>query len=91
MTQQDIMTILAAAGLLLALLGWAYQLGFLGAKVQRNVIDIEKLNKELDDYKKESSKQDMEWRKEIRESFDKVYRKIDELPCKKPGWKRENC
>lgn len=86
-----ITTILAGAGLLLALLGWVYQLGFLSARIVRNEKDIEKLAQDIKEHEKNTELKDSNWRKEIRESFGKIYQKIDELPCKNPGWNKESC
>lgn len=73
-----------ALTLLLALLGWAYQLGFLGARVQRNEKDIGELK-----IKQDQNEKDL--RTEIRDSFNKVYQKIDDLPCHNPAWKKDHC
>jgi hypothetical protein len=80
--------ILVIAGLIitlgLAILGWAYQLGFMGARVQRNEKDIDAL-------KAKQERNDKDMRTEIRESFNKVYQKLDDLPCHNPKWDREGC
>lgn len=65
------------AGLVIALLGWAYQLGYMQARVNRNEKDVDALNKEF--------------RKEISESLRRIHEKIDQLPCKNPGWSKEKC
>lgn len=78
------MTIFAGAGLLLALLGWVYQLGFSGARLVRNEKDIEDLRKRFEE-------REMVFRNEVRDSFQRIYQKLDELPCKNPGWKRDDC
>lgn len=73
-----------ALTLIIALLGWIYQLGFMGARVQRN-------EKDIDDLKKTHDQNEKDLRTEIRESFNKVYAKLDSLPCKNPRWNGDDC
>ena len=75
-----LMTIGLVITLLIALLGWAWQIGFMSARIHRNEKDL----KEIRDNEKEM-------RIEIRECFDKVYKKIDSLPCHNPKWDRGQC
>ena len=84
MSQQDLITVFAGAGLLLALLGWVYQLGFSAARILRNEKDIEELRNKVED-------REVKFREEVRDNFKGLYRKIDELPCKNLGWKRDDC
>jgi hypothetical protein len=79
---------LAVVGLVitlgLALLGWAYQLGFMGARVLRSEKDISTLQLKQERAEKEQ-------RDEVKQVLEKVLAKIDELPCHNPGWKKEQC
>ncbi len=84
MTPQMLPVIFSGLGFVLALLGWAYQLGFMSARINRNEKDIEEL-------KKSAAQNDKDFRSEMREGFGKVYTKIDELPCHNPGWKKDKC
>lgn len=77
-------TIFAGIGLLLALLGWAYQLGFMGARVLRSERDIAEL-------KQEQTRIEREFREEVRRSFTELGGKIDALPCHNPRWDKEQC
>lgn len=63
--------------LVIALLGWAYQLGYANARINRNEKDISSLNKEF--------------RKEVTDSLRRLHDKFDKLPCKNPGWKQDKC
>ena len=65
------------AALITALLGWAYQLGYMQARVNRAERDIDMLNREF--------------KKEISESLRRIHEKIDDLPCKNPGWRKDDC
>ena len=85
MDHQSIMTALGVIGFVLALLGWAYQMGFLSARIVRNEKDIMELRAKSD-----QSEKDL--RLQLSESFSKVYEKLDALPCHNPGWgKGERC
>lgn len=84
MTAQTLMAIFAGIALLVSLLGWAYQLGFLGARVNRSEQDIAEL-------KRIQTQSERDFRAEMRESFGKVYSKLDELPCKNSGFTKEKC
>lgn len=66
--------------LLLSLLGWAYQLGRSDARTSRNEKDIADLQK----LREENAR---ELRESITANFDKVYVKLDALPCHNPRWK----
>jgi type II secretory pathway pseudopilin PulG len=77
MNVQTVMAVLAALGLVLALLGWAYQLGRSDARTTRNEQDIAEVRQLL--------------QTQVRASFEKVYEKIDSLPCHNPGWNKERC
>lgn len=81
MTLQDVGILIA---LVLTLLGWAYQLGRSDARLGRNEKDIA----ELQAYREQNAK---ELRENMRQSFEKVYNKLDELPCHNPGWRKEGC
>ena len=69
---------------ILTILGWAYQLGRGDARLSRNEHDIVELRRQREDNARDL-------RTELRESFDKVYRKIDELPCHSPAYKKDIC
>lgn len=81
MTLQDVGILIA---LVLTLLGWAYQLGRSDARLGRNEKDIT----ELQAYREQNAK---ELRENMSQSFEKVYNKLDALPCHNPGWKKEGC
>ena len=70
--------------LALALLGWAYQLGFMGARVQRNERDIIELGRKQDAHAESL-------RIQMTTGFEKVYEKLDALPCHNPGWREDKC
>jgi hypothetical protein len=70
--------------LLIALLGWAYQLGFLSNKIQRSEKDIAEINGKLVQNEKDL-------KGEMRDNFRLMFDKIDGLPCHNPGWKRGDC
>ncbi|HSW40406.1 MAG TPA: hypothetical protein VLL97_13035 [Acidobacteriota bacterium] len=70
--------------LVLALLGWAYQLGRSDARLGRNEKDIAEIKARRDQNERDT-------RHEIKEGFDKVYAKLDALPCHNPRWHKENC
>jgi hypothetical protein len=91
MSHDQIMVLLGICTLVLAILGWAYMLGFSNARLIRNERDIEAMNMKLDSARKITQDREDEFRKEIRESFEKTYRKLDELPCHNPGWSKKNC
>ena len=73
-----------ALTLLIALLGWVYQLGFMGARVIRNEKDVAEIKS-----RQEQNEKDL--RTEVKEGFSKVYQKIDDLPCHNPGWRKDGC
>lgn len=73
-----------AITLILAILGWAYQLGRSDARTSRNEQDIAKLQQQREsDLDKLTNK--------ISDGFSKVYEKIDDLPCHNPGWNKDGC
>ena len=84
MTVQVALLVIASITLLLALLGWAYQLGRSDARTSRNEQDIARLQQQRDEDEKDL-------KAELRGSFDKVYKKIDDLPCHNPGWRKDKC
>jgi hypothetical protein len=73
-----------ALTLLIALLGWVYQLGFMGARVIRNEKDVAEIKS-----RQEQNEKDL--RTEVKDGFSKVYQKIDDLPCHNPGWRKDHC
>jgi hypothetical protein len=91
MSHDSIMVLLGVCTLLLAILGWAYMLGFSNARIVRNERDIETINIKLECAQKVTQKREDEFRKEIRESFEKTFKKIDDLPCHNPGWSKGDC
>jgi len=68
MTLQDVGIVVA---LILTLLGWAYQLGFSGARLSRSEKDIEELKKN-----------EKEYRQDLGKSLERIYDKLEALPCK---------
>jgi Tfp pilus assembly protein PilO len=77
--------------LVLAILGWVYQLGRQDARQSRSEADIQELKALQQACKASHTQDEKDLRLEIRESFNKVYSKIDALPCHNPGWKKEAC
>jgi hypothetical protein len=69
--------IFGAAALVFSLLGWDYQLGYANARINRNERDIAALN--------------TEFKKEVADSLRRLHEKFDKLPCKNPGWTKEDC
>ena len=70
-------------GMLIALLGWAYQLGFMASRVTRGESDIRNLQERMTNHHERTDLHPSdEWRKEIRERFDRFDTKLDNLPCK---------
>jgi len=68
MTLQDVGILVA---LVLTLLGWAYQLGFSGARLSRSEKDILELKSN-----------EKEYRSELGKNLDRIYDKLDALPCR---------
>jgi hypothetical protein len=75
--------ILAGVGILLtlilALLGWAYQLGFMASRVDR-------LQKDIDELKQ----RDKDFKQEINANLIRIYDKLEALPCKNSS-EKEKC
>jgi hypothetical protein len=88
LTLQDVGIVIA---LTLTLLGWAYQLGRGDARLARNEKDISKVETSVADLKTERAQIEREGRREISEGFDKVYQKLDALPCHTPRWNKDDC
>jgi hypothetical protein len=80
MSSHEIMSIIGISfALLLAFLGWAYQLGFFSARISRAERDINEL--------KETKKQEhAAIALKIESNFTKIFDKIDQLPCHNPKW-----
>jgi hypothetical protein len=85
--------VLVVLGFVLSLLGWAYQLGFFAARLGRSEKDINDIkNKDIADlHRKAEGILGESFKREVREGFDKIYKKIDDLPCHNPGWDKEKC
>jgi len=86
--------LMGGLALVMAVLGWAYQLGYQGAKVTRSTQDIKTLTEDLklisDRMVKHHEDRGLhtgeEWREEVRTSLTRLESKIDALPCKR--WPR---
>ena len=82
---------MGAAGLAMAVLGWAYQLGYLGAKVSRSDQDIKDLTSDIkavndrmvQHHEDRGLHIGVEWRQEVREALARLEEKLDKLPCKR--------
>jgi hypothetical protein len=83
MTLQDVGVLIA---IVLAVLGWAYQLGRSDARLHRNEKDIAEIKSSRVDCRRDHDSFEKDLRREMRESFLKVYEKLDALPCHNPGW-----
>jgi hypothetical protein len=81
MTLQDVGILFAVVA---SILGWVYQLGHSSARLGRNEKDIEALKA-----RQEQSEKDL--RIDIRDNFNKVFQKLDDLPCHNPKWDRSEC
>ncbi len=81
MTLQDIGILFPVVA---SILGWVYQLGHSSARLGRNEKDIEALKA-----RQEQSEKDL--RIDIRDNFNKVFQKLDDLPCHNPKWDRSDC
>ena len=88
MTLQDIVTLLAVIA---AILGWAYQLGFTSARIQRNEQDIADLKSKLEEARRDRAEEIKELQKAISAGLKQIYEKLDKLPCKNAGWKPGDC
>jgi hypothetical protein len=70
--------------LLIALLGWVYQLGFMSARIIRN-------EKDVADIKNRQEQNERDLRADIKDGFSRVFEKLDDLPCHNPGWRKDGC
>jgi hypothetical protein len=80
-----------ALPLIMSFLGWAYMLGFSNAKIGRNEKDIEKVNQDISECSRNEAVKTADFRKEMLAGFNKIYDKIDNLPCHNPKWNKEDC
>jgi hypothetical protein len=87
-----VLAVVAGLGFLLSLLGWGYQLGFFAARLTRNEQDVNDIrNKDVVDIHRKTDQMERDFKEEVRSGFDKVYAKLDNLPCRNLGWGKENC
>jgi len=91
MTVQLVAVLIASAALLLSILGWAYQLGYSNARIVRNERDIDAIQRDMKDRALAFQKREDDLRKDISEGFERLYRKLDELPCHSPKWTKDMC
>lgn len=78
-------------GFTLALLGWAYQLGRGDARISRNEKDITKVEESIATLNTERAQTERDGREEMTKGFDKVYQKLDALPCHNPRFNKDAC
>jgi hypothetical protein len=84
--------IFSVIAILIAIAGWVYQLGRSDARLSRAEQDIVKLTSKLETIEKQRAEDEKEFRKELKDGFEKLYKKIDNLPCHNPNWnKKEDC
>jgi len=68
-----------------SILGWAYQLGYSSARLSRNERDIEELKRRQDEARKDRAQSIAALDEKISAGLDKIYDKLDKLPCKNAG------
>jgi Tfp pilus assembly protein PilO len=88
MTLQDIGILFAVVT---SLLGWVYQLGYSGARLGRNERDIAELRKGHEQSRRDRAAEIKELQEHISEGLERIYGKLDKLPCKNPGWTPKDC
>jgi hypothetical protein len=88
LTLQDAGIVIA---LTLTLLGWAYQLGRGDARLARNEKDISKVEESITTLNTERAQTERDAREKMSEGFDKMYKKLDDLPCHNPHWNKDGC
>jgi Tfp pilus assembly protein PilO len=91
MDPQIVMAVCAVVALVLSLAGWFYQLGRSDARLSRNEKDVAELKATLAQRDQTQKEYERDLRADLKESFGKVYAKLDALPCHNIGWKREDC
>ena len=81
MTLQDVGILFAVVA---SILGWIYKLGYSSARLQRNEQDIAELKRKQDE-------RIGALEEKIGAGLQRIYDKLDKLPCKNAGWKPEDC
>jgi hypothetical protein len=80
---------LSFAAILVALAGWAYQLGVMNSRVVENSRALRELQDRMTQHHEDVSKHTSdEWRAELRLTLHRLEAKIDQLPCKVPEFCR---
>jgi len=74
-----------------ALLGWVYQLGYASSRLTRNEKDILELKGSNEQFRRDHEQNDQKAQDKIAEGFQRVYDKLDDLPCHNPGYKKDKC
>lgn len=88
MTLQDVGILFAVVA---SILGWIYQLGYASARLQRNEQDIAELKKKHEEARRDRAEEIKELQDKIAEGLQRIYEKLDKLPCKNPGWEQKDC
>jgi hypothetical protein len=81
MTLQDVGILFAVVA---SILGWIYQLGYSSARLHRNEQDIAELKRKQDE-------RIGALEEKIGAGLQRIYDKLDKLPCKNAGWKPGDC
>lgn len=88
MTLQDVGILFAVVA---SILGWIYQLGYASARLQRNEQDIAELKKKQDESRRDHAKEIGALEEKISAGLQRIYDKLDKLPCRNPGWDPKDC
>lgn len=88
MTLQDVGILFAVVA---SILGWIYQLGYASARLQRNEQDIAELKKKQDESRRDRAREIGALEEKIGAGLQRIYDKLDKLPCKNAGWKPGDC
>jgi hypothetical protein len=91
MTAEVVSAIVAVILVILALFTMAYKLGRSDSRIDRNERDVLENRNLIFQNRDQAESRYKELSAKISEGFSLIYKKIDELPCKNPGWSREKC